>query len=234
MQELLETAWVTCHESEGDCPKLEQYANMSTEKLHRLPDSEDLTSILNCILFLHLTTSQQYSARTRSFLSAFGGLDEQTIVSTLKNPERAIGEAQEKVKVATSYHAKRGKALRAVGMGLSAVTGGVLVGVKGGLAAPLVGAGVTTILGWLGVGGTAVGLLTSGLASSSVVCGALFGVYGARSTANMVERHTREIRDLALVPFREIRGNETLGVRLYYWVVVMQRRRDSAVDRVWW
>lgn len=99
-------------------------------------------------------------------------------------------------------------------MGLGAIAGGVLIGVTGGLAAPLVGAGVTTLLGWLGVGGTAVGLLASGLAGSSVVCGALFGAYGARSTANMVERHTREVRDLAIVPIRDIKGDETLGVRL--------------------
>jgi len=197
-----------------DCPKLDKYTDTSTGNLPRLPRSEDLTKILNSILFLYLTTSKQYSARTRSFLSAFGDLDEQTIASTLKNPERAIGEAQEKAKVVTSHHAERGKVLRAVRMGLGAVAGGVLVGVTGGLAAPLVGAGVTTILGWLGVGGTAVGSLASGLGGSSVVCGALFGVYGARSTANMVERHTREIRDLALVPIREISGDETLGVRL--------------------
>ncbi|KAF8077848.1 DUF726-domain-containing protein [Lyophyllum atratum] len=212
---LLEKAWITCDGSEvGDCPTLEKYTDTSTGKLPKLPQPEDLTKILNSILFLHLTSAKHYSARTRSFLSAFGYLDEEAIVSTLKNPERAIDEAQAKAKVATSEHAERGKVLRAVGMGLGAVAGGVLIGVTGGLAAPLVGAGVTTILAWLGVGGTAVGLIASGLAGSSVVCGALFGVYGARSTANMVERHTREIRDLALLPVREIQGDETLGVRL--------------------
>ncbi|KAF5380860.1 hypothetical protein D9615_004046 [Tricholomella constricta] len=213
-QEILENAWIICHDSGKDCPKLDTYTDTSIGKLSKLPRSEDLTKILNSILFLHLTTSKQYSARTRSFLTAFGILDEETIVSTLKNPERALGKAQEKARAATADHAERRKTLRVVGMGLGAVAGGVLIGMTGGLAAPLVGAGVTTVLGWLGVGGTAVGLLASGLAGSSVVCGALFGVYGARSTASMVERHTREIRDLALVPIREIRGDETLGVRL--------------------
>lgn len=141
-------------------------------------------------------------------------MNEGIIVSTLKNPERAVGEAQKRTEDAKEDHAERGKTLRMVGVGLGAVAGGVLIGVTGGLAAPLVGAGVTTVLGWLGVGGTAVGLLAGGLAGSSVVCGALFGAYGARSTASMVERHTREVRDLAVVPVREIRGNETLGVRL--------------------
>jgi len=83
-----------------------------------------------------------------------------------------------------------------------------------GLAAPLVGATVTTVLGWLGVGGTAAGLLAGGLASSSAVCGALFGVYGAKTTADMVQRHTREIRDLAIIPVRTDENEETLGIRL--------------------
>lgn len=141
-------------------------------------------------------------------------MDEQTIVLTLKDPDRAIQEAQRQTDEAKEDHAQRGKSWRIVGMGLGAVAGGVLVGVTGGLAAPLVGAGVTTILTWFGVGGTAAGLLASGLAGSSVVCGALFGAYGARSTAGMVERHTREIRDLEIIPVRAMKDDETLAVRL--------------------
>ncbi|RDB21498.1 putative membrane protein C6F6.13c [Hypsizygus marmoreus] len=211
---LVEKAWIVCKESEGDCPKLDKYADTSIAGLPSLPPTEDLTKVLNTILFLDIVASKQYSARTRTFLSTFGSLDEPTIVATLKNPERAIGEAEKQIEEAREVHAERGKVLRVMGMGFGAVAGGVLIGVTGGLAAPLVGAGVTTLLGWLGVGGTIVGLLASGLAGSSVVCGALFGVYGAQSTANMVERHTREVRDLAVVPVRDIKENETLGVRL--------------------
>lgn len=141
-------------------------------------------------------------------------MDEQAIVKALRNPERVVLEAQAHAEQARSSHADSGRIMRMVGVGLGAVAGGVLIGVTGGLAAPLVGAGVTTVLGWLGVGGTAVGLLASGLAGSSVVCGALFGVYGAKSTAEMVGRHTREVRDLAVLPVRVKKGEETLGVRL--------------------
>lgn len=79
-------------------------------------------------------------------------------------------------------------------------------------AAPIVGASVSTFLGLFGLGGTAAGLLATGLASSSVVCAGLFGAYGANKTATMIERHTREVRDLALVPVRPPR--DTLAVRL--------------------
>ncbi|KAF8892495.1 DUF726-domain-containing protein [Infundibulicybe gibba] len=200
---LLETAWAVCQESETEqCPELD------------LPAPEDLSKILNAILFLHITTSKYYSPHTRNFLSGLGQLDEPTIVKTLKNPDRVVKEAQQRADKAKENHAAKGKTMRIVGMGLGAVAGGILVGVTGGLAAPLVGAGMTTVLGWLGVGGTAAGLLASGLAGSSVVCGALFGAYGARSTASMVQRHTREVRDLAIVPVREIQGDEALAVRL--------------------
>lgn len=143
-----------------------------------------------------------------------GIVDEHAIVATLKNPDEALKEAARKTREAKKDCSERDKALRWAGIGLGAVAGGVLVGVTGGLAAPLVGMGVTSVLGFLGVGGSAVGLLASGLASSSVVCGALFGVYGARSTANMVSRYTREIQDLAIVPVRKLGHEETLAVRL--------------------
>ena len=184
----------------------------STAGLSPLPSENHVSKIANTIIFLHVTATRNYSARTRAFLSSFAHLDEEAIVDTLKDPDRAIQEAERRTAEARDLHAEKGRAWRRVGMGVGAVAGGILIGVTGGLAAPLVGAGVTTVLGWLGVGGTAAGLFASGLASSSVVCGALFGAYGAKSTADMVERHTREVRDLALIPVREPR--ETMAVRL--------------------
>ncbi|KAJ6597014.1 DUF726-domain-containing protein [Mycena vulgaris] len=214
-QKLLEQTWIVCGEpGGGKCPELSRYSDTSTGHLPPLPAPEILTRILNTVLFLSIATSVGYSARTRTFLSTFGSLDEQTIVSALRNPDKAIEETQKQAQQAKESHAKMGKTLRMLGIGLGAVAGGVLVGVTGGLAAPLVGAGVSTVLGILGIGGTTVGLLASGLAGSSVICGALFGAYGARSTSAMVERHTREIRDLAIVPVHKFsKDQETLAVR---------------------
>ncbi|KAJ7685314.1 DUF726-domain-containing protein [Mycena polygramma] len=215
-QKLLEQTWIVCGEPGGDkCPELDSLADTSTGHLSPLPSPEILSRILNTVLFLHIATSKEYSARTRTFLSTFGSFDEQLIVSALRNPDKAIEETQKQAQAAKESHAKTGKTLRMLGVGLGAVAGGVLVGVTGGLAAPLLGAGVSTVLGILGIGGTTVGLLATGLASSSVICGALFGVYGARSTSNMVQRHTREIRDLAIVPVHKLsKEQETLAVRL--------------------
>ncbi|KAJ4487836.1 DUF726-domain-containing protein [Lentinula aciculospora] len=218
-QELVAKAYVVCGQPDGDtCPELDEFADTSIGDLPQI-SSQRLSAVLNAVLFLSIAETKQYSAKTRSFLSNYipedAVPDEELIVTTLKHPDQALQEAQQKAEASTKDHASKGKTLRMVGMGLGAIAGGVLVGVTGGLAAPLIGASITTILGWLGVGGTAAGLLASGLAGSSAICGALFGVYGAKSTANMVERHTREIRDLAILPVSSnTNGDETLGVRL--------------------
>ncbi|KAJ7632740.1 DUF726-domain-containing protein [Roridomyces roridus] len=214
-EQVLDHAFIVCGEPSGEKPQLDEYADTSTGHLPPLPAPEIITRILNTVLFLSLSTTKEYSARTRTFLALLGSVDEQLIVSALQNPEQTIQETQKHAQNAKETRAKMGKTLRMVGVGLGAVAGGVLVGVTGGLAAPLVGAGVSTLLGVLGVGGTTVGLLASGLASSGAICGALFGAYGARSSSKMVERHTREIRDLDIVPVhKQSKSQETLAVRL--------------------
>ncbi|KAJ3775427.1 DUF726-domain-containing protein [Lentinula raphanica] len=218
-QDFANKTYMVCGQPDGDeSPELDEFADTSIGDLPPF-SPQRLAAVLNAALFLSIAESKQYSARTRSFL--FNNIpkdsipDEELIVTTLKHPDQALQEAQGKAEASTKAHASRGKTLRMVGMGLGAVAGGVLVGVTGGLAAPLIGASITTFLGWLGIGGTAAGLLASGLAGSSAICGALFGVYGAKSTASMVERHTREIRDLAILPVTSnTNGDETLGVRL--------------------
>ncbi|GJE95146.1 hypothetical protein PsYK624_113270 [Phanerochaete sordida] len=214
-QELLGHTWTACQEpGGGKCPMLDALADTSTIGLPSLPDEAHINQTLQTVLFLHLTTSKTYHAHTRAFLASFVHVDEDAVAATLKDPERAVQEAERKSKTqrATEQHAARNRTLRRVGVGVAAVGGGVLIGLTGGLAAPLVGAGVSTVLGWLGVGGTAAGLLASGLAGSSVVCGALFGAYGSQRSAEMVARCTREVRDLALEPVA--RPRETLAVRL--------------------
>ncbi|TRM62624.1 DUF726-domain-containing protein [Schizophyllum amplum] len=215
-QTVIEKAWIACHpkQSPEQCPQLDRFAETSTGRLPPLPDYRHLEKLMNTILLLLVTSYKEYSARTRTFLSEFGALNEEAIVATLKDPDRAVKKAQEAAENTSKEHADNRKMFRRVGLGLAAVGGGVLVGVTGGLAAPLVGAGVTTILGWLGIGGTAAGLLASGLAGSSVVCGALFGAYGAKSTAEMVGRHTKEITDLAVVPVSPRSVHDTMAVRL--------------------
>ena len=114
-----------------------------------LPPQEQVSRILQIVLFFHLTTSAQYHAHTRAFLFSLAPVNEYIIAETLKHPKCAIEDSGRRTQAAREEQASQSLILRRVGIGLGAVAGGVLIGVTGRLAAPLVGAGVTTVLGWL-------------------------------------------------------------------------------------
>ena len=186
----------------------------SSRDLPPLPADEHVQKALNSTLFLHLTTAKQYSAHTRVLLFSISDQvkpSEISIVSTLKDPDTALKDAE---KDAKDRHALSNKTLRRVGIGVGALAGGVLIGVTGGLAAPLVGAGVGSLLGIFGVGGTVAGVLATGLASSTVVCGALFGAYGARSTSKMVDRYTADVEDFEFLRVGKVNEKDIDGQAL--------------------
>ncbi|ETS79540.1 hypothetical protein PFICI_09393 [Pestalotiopsis fici W106-1] len=70
----------------------------------------------------------------------------------------------------------------------------------GGLAAPLVSAGLSTVFGGFGVGPAAATTMLQGMAESPVVVGTLFGLYGSRATAKMTESYAKDIQDFGLIP----------------------------------
>lgn len=87
-------------------------------------------------------------------------------------------------------------------VGIASVAGAALIGITGGLAAPLVAAGIGTMMGGLGLGATAAAGYLGVLASSGVVVGGLFGAYGGRMTGRMMDKYAREIEDFAFIPIR--------------------------------
>ena len=85
-------------------------------------------------------------------------------------------------------------------VGLASVAGAALIGITGGLAAPLVAAGIGTVMGGLGLGATAAAGYLGALAGSSVIVGGLFGAYGARMTGRMMDKYAKEVEDFAFIP----------------------------------
>jgi hypothetical protein len=65
-------------------------------------------------------------------------------------------------------------------IGLASVGGGILIGLTGGLAAPLIGSGLASVLGSSAIFG-AIGTI-----GGSAVIGSLFGVAGASLTGKML------------------------------------------------
>ncbi|THC92894.1 hypothetical protein EYZ11_007618 [Aspergillus tanneri] len=87
-------------------------------------------------------------------------------------------------------------------VGIASVAGAALIGITGGLAAPLVAAGLGTVLGGVGLGATAAAGYLGALAGSGVIVGGLFGAYGGRMTGRMVDKYAREVDDFAFLPIR--------------------------------
>lgn len=88
-------------------------------------------------------------------------------------------------------------------VGLGAVAGAVLIGVTGGLAAPLLAAGVGSVMGGLGLGATATAGYLGALAGSAPLVGVLFGAYGGKMTGKMVDQYAREVEDFAFLPINK-------------------------------
>ncbi|KAI7045018.1 hypothetical protein KC352_g46276, partial [Hortaea werneckii] len=142
-------------------------------------------------LMLHLTTSLDLSI-------AFLAEDESKIArGLLAAAENMNADDETKKKAEENQSARKWK------VGMATVAGAALIGVTGGLAAPLLAAGVGSVMGGLGLASTAAAGYLGTLAGSSVIVGGLFGAYGGRMTGQMMDQYAREVEDFAFVPVRE-------------------------------
>lgn len=103
----------------------------------------------------------------------------------------------------TKKKAEENSTARKWKVGLGAVAGAVLIGVTGGLAAPLLAAGVGSVMGGLGLGATATAGYLGALAGSAPLVGVLFGAYGGRMTGKMVDEYAKEVQDFAFLPLNK-------------------------------
>lgn len=95
-------------------------------------------------------------------------------------------------------------------VGLASVAGAAVIGITGGLAAPLVAGAIGTIFGGLGLGATAAAGLLGTLAESGVIVGSLFGAYGASMTGKMMDAYAKEVEDFAFLPLKGSKHHEPL------------------------
>ncbi|PLN81009.1 DUF726-domain-containing protein [Aspergillus taichungensis] len=173
--------------------------------LSHLPEAKRLL-ILHALLLL-LLSLEHYDARSRVLMlnvSSSLGLcirilngDEVKIARGLLDNALALSGNPEAAEAS-----KKSDSSRKWKVGIASVTGAVLIGVTGGLAAPLVAAGLGTVMGGLGLGATAAAGYLGALAGSGVIVGGLFGAYGGRMTGKMVDQYAREVNDFAFIPIR--------------------------------
>ena len=142
------------------------------------------------ILLLYLTTS------LRLPFAAFAQDEANTAQGLLEAVNELSGDDETQRKAAENERSRKWK------VRLATAAGAAVVGVTGGLAAPLMAAGVGSVMGSLGLGATAAAGYLGTVAGSTVVVGGLFGAYGGRMTGQMMDHYAREVEDFAFVPMR--------------------------------
>ncbi|KAF3480507.1 DUF726 domain-containing protein [Arthroderma uncinatum] len=172
--------------------------------LQDLP-TETKNLIINSLLLL-LLSLEHYNAHSRVLLVRVAlelGLQvadvsehEMKVAHVLLDSVKEMTLAEEEIK----RKADQTKASRRWKVGLASVAGAALIGVTGGLAAPLVAAGIGTIMGGLGLGATVAAGYLGAVTGSSIIIGGLFGAYGAKMSGRMMDRYAREVEDFAFLP----------------------------------
>lgn len=163
--------------------------------------------IINSLLLI-LLSLEHYEAPSRILLLYLcSSLDVSLAVLTedekkvaqglLEAAKKMSGDAETQKKIEGSKESNKWK------IGIASVAGAALIGITGGLAAPLVAAGLGTVMGGLGLGATAAAGYLGAVAGSSVIVGGLFGAYGGRMTGQMMDRYAREVEDFAFLPMRK-------------------------------
>ncbi|KAI4090868.1 MAG: hypothetical protein LQ344_004515 [Seirophora lacunosa] len=160
--------------------------------------------VLHSVLLL-LISLERYTARSRVLLLYLTSSlklgtkalqeEELKIAKGLLHSAQQINadkEAQEKIDA--SQHSRKWK------MRAATVAGAAVVGISGGMAAPMVASGVGAIMGGLGLGATAAAGYLGTVAGSTYLVGALFGAYGGQMTGQMMDNLSREVEDFAFLP----------------------------------
>ncbi|XP_059481329.1 transmembrane and coiled-coil domain-containing protein 4-like [Neocloeon triangulifer] len=144
--------------------------------------------------------SGHYDARTRVLIAhvavlmgapaALAQLAEEALGQSLlsSHSEQSDALSPEQQQVADRRQRTR-KIKRYALIGLATVGGGALIGLTGGLAAPLIGAGIGTIVG----GGAAAAAI--GSVAGAAVLGSLFGLAGAGLTGYRMKRRVGDIEE---------------------------------------
>ncbi len=140
------------------------------------------------VLLLHLTSSFKLPLKTFE-------QDETTVAKGLLEAAKEMSADEE-----TKKKAEANKESRKWRVGLATAAGAAVIGISGGMAAPLVSAGVGTIMGSLGLGATAAAGYLGSVAGSTVLVGGLFGAYGGRMTGDMMDKYARDVEDFEFLP----------------------------------
>ena len=193
----------------GDEPR-NWFPPVETPLVEELPAS-DAPLITHAVLLL-LLSLENYDARSRTLL-LYLCASLNVPLSVLIKLETATAESLVRAAVMNADGDVRkriedGKNTKRWKIGLASVAGAALIGITGGLAAPLVAAGIGTLMGGIGLGGTVAAAYLGALASSGAIVGSLFGAYGGKITGDMMKQYASEVRQHVKLTFKYLRPSQ--------------------------
>ncbi|KXX83281.1 Transmembrane and coiled-coil domain-containing protein 4 [Madurella mycetomatis] len=171
---------------------------------------EDRTETLSCVLLVLLSTGH-YSADSRAlavYLASALELpldvlntEEREIAKSLVETSTEAAEQQMSAEAEAEKRKQQNQSSRYWKVGLASVAGAAIIGVTGGLAAPVVAGAIGGIMGSVGLGGVASFLGIFWM--NGALVGTLFGAFGARMTGEMVDQYAREVEDFRFIPLKD-------------------------------
>lgn len=156
---------------------------------------EDRKEVLSAVLILLLSTGH-YSAYSRTFINyltsalnltlSYLTSEEKEVAKTMIETSTEAEKAKESGQMSAELEAQKRKQQNQVGrfwkVGLASVAGAAIIGVTGGLAAPVVAGAIGGLMGSVGLGGLASFLGIFWM--NGALVGTLFGAFGARMTVS--------------------------------------------------
>ncbi|KAK0731343.1 hypothetical protein B0H67DRAFT_475966 [Lasiosphaeris hirsuta] len=184
--------------------------------------AEDREEALSCVLLL-LLSAGKYSAESRVLavhlasaleipLSVLNTEEAEIATSLLETSAEAARQQKNQPMSAEAEAQKRkqdNQTSRYWKVGLASVAGAAIVGITGGLAAPVVAGAIGGIMGSVGLGGVASFLGIFWM--NGALVGTLFGALGGTMTGEMVDQYAREVEDFRFIPLEEDRGSKRGG-----------------------
>ena len=140
------------------------------------------------VLLLYLTSSLKIG------LNSLRQDEEETAQGLLEAAKQMTAEQEAGKKKQESAESRKWK------IRLASAAGAAIIGYTGGLAAPMVAAGVGSVMGELGLGATTAASYLGAVAGNTTIVGTLFGAYGGRMTGQIMSNISAEVEDFAFLP----------------------------------
>ncbi|RYP83303.1 hypothetical protein DL770_005420 [Monosporascus sp. CRB-9-2] len=182
---------------------------------------EDRKEVLSATLLVLLSTGS-YSAYSRTLMCyltsaleippQFLNGEETQIATTMVESAQKADEEKEgggggmSADAVAEKRRQQSQTSRFWKVGLASVAGAAIIGVTGGLAAPVVAGAIGGLMGSVGLGGLASFLGIFWM--NGALIGTLFGAFGAKMTGEMIDNYAKEVEDFKFLPLRDEWGED--------------------------